>query len=380
MDPLADDDNLRNYDKLVTAIEASNDRLNLLIAVCDRLDIRDQIIDRYESEVRSMLRPFRIQLDVQEPSLRRAIDRVVRSDPFFQAKNAAVLTVIGTEVLLSLSEGSERSEQDKFLGYLQWTREGLRQFPYPIVLWVSEALVTKMAKDAPDFWSWRGGVFWFKPTTDFKAPGDLDLQFSSFDPEGSSVLSVEQLIPLIDKIRTQKGDKDPLLASLYQSLGQAYAASYQYGKEKLELAIQAFRQAINLQMDLGAKSDLVDSLLGLGRLQLRARRSLHDIQTAEKCLTKALELARELEDRQGEASSLVNLGNVYGSLGQYRQAIEYYQRSLAIQQQVGDRHGEARSLHNLATAYRNLDRDQEASALAQQADQIMRDLGLLVET
>jgi tetratricopeptide (TPR) repeat protein len=47
------------------------------------------------------------------------------------------------------------------------------------------------------------------------------------------------------------------------------------------------------------------------------------------------------------AISLGNLGNCYGSLGQYEKAIAYYQQSLKIKEEIGDRQGVAISLHNI---------------------------------
>ena len=367
MDPLAEEENLKNYDKLITALEASSGILNLLIAICDRLDIRDQIIDRYESEVSSVLKPIRIRLDPQEPSLRMAVVRQAQIDPEIETEGSVVLTVTGTEVLLSLSQGSDRSEQDKFLGYLQWTREGMRQFHCPLVLWVSESLANKIAKDAPDFWSWRGGVFRFKATTEFESSGSLEPSLGMTQPEEYQGLSVDQLIPLIDKIRDQEGDKSPLLASLYQSLGQAYTSRFRYRKEEKELGIQAFRLAINLQEELGLKSDLVLSYINLGRFQLDLWQNVEEVKKAEACLRKALELAREVEDRSGEATALLNLGNVYNSLAQYTRAIESYGQSLAIRQDIGDRKGVASSLLGLGNGYWSQGQYEQAIELYEQS-------------
>ena len=43
------DRNEDSYDDLIVSIEASENRLSLLIAVCDDPQYRDQIIDRYET-------------------------------------------------------------------------------------------------------------------------------------------------------------------------------------------------------------------------------------------------------------------------------------------------------------------------------------------
>jgi tetratricopeptide (TPR) repeat protein len=82
-------------------------------------------------------------------------------------------------------------------------------------------------------------------------------------------------------------------------------------------------------------------------------------------LNQALELSRRLKDAQGEAIILGNLGAVYNSLANYRQAIEYLNMSLIIADNQkkkfsGDQNTfkqvlfiEAMANGNLAKVYRN---------------------------
>jgi hypothetical protein len=44
---------------------------------------------------------------------------------------------------------------------VQWTREGLRQFQFPLIIWLTPTIAANLAQQAPDFWSWRGGTFEF---------------------------------------------------------------------------------------------------------------------------------------------------------------------------------------------------------------------------
>ncbi len=61
-----------------------------------------------------------------------------------------------------------------------------------------------------------------------------------------------------------------------------------------------------------------------------------------------LEWKRKTGEKQGEAMSLTNIGNVYLLLGQYERAIEHYQEGLDICQQINERRGAAILLGNLA--------------------------------
>jgi CHAT domain-containing protein len=74
-----------------------------------------------------------------------------------------------------------------------------------------------------------------------------------------------------------------------------------------------------------------------------------------------LSLAKKIIDRESEAVSLGNLGNIYYYLGQYQKAIDYQQEALAIESKIGDRNEEALMLNNLGAAYR--DNNQPAEAI-----------------
>jgi len=127
-------DNEEIYDQLISLIENSQGRLAPIIVACDDINLRQQIIQRYESEA------WEAQIRVlgQDPSLRSKLESLKQQEPHLQRGGKAVFTVTGAELLLrvTLKPEEEQSELDKFFGYLQWTREGLREFRYPIVLWV----------------------------------------------------------------------------------------------------------------------------------------------------------------------------------------------------------------------------------------------------
>ncbi|GET39611.1 tetratricopeptide repeat protein [Microseira wollei] len=73
----------------------------------------------------------------------------------------------------------------------------------------------------------------------------------------------------------------------------------------------------------------------------------NQFQAAIQFWKQALNIYREIGERDGEANSLGKLGNAYYSLEQYQQAIEFFQRQLAVVRQIGNRAGEANSLYAL---------------------------------
>ena len=380
------DQNEREYEGLIVSLEANQERLNILICVCDQEKLREEIIDRYSKELEPVIPCYRIDLDQKEPSLRAAIASLVSRKPeLLQSKNA-VITTTGVEKLHSLEWQREKSELDKFFGYLQWTREGLREFPYSIVLWVTSTVEVNLRKKSPDFWSWRKGVFRFiSPPSNFLPCQEFLPILQSFDEitidKDIPSISKEDLLELIEQIEVNKGKKEPRLASLYASLAKIYNLRLLYRsplvdyRQEQELAIEYYQKAIDLQTELNLELDLVASLNSLAGIYY----CLGEYQKALEFCQQSLAITRKIGDRMGEAKSYRGLGNVYDSLGEYQKAIEFYQQSLAILREIGDRGGEANVWFNLGLTYDKLKRISEAKEAFLQSRELSQALGLAAD-
>ncbi|MCA2702431.1 MAG: tetratricopeptide repeat protein, partial [Microcystis sp. M179S2] len=384
------DQNEREYEGLIVSLEANQERLNILICVCDQEKLREEIIDRYSKELEPVIPCYRIDLDQKEPSLRAAIASLVSKKPeLLQSKNA-VITTTGVEKLHSISRSErvatewqrEKSELDKFFGYLQWTREGLREFPYSIVLWVTSTVEVNLRKKSPDFWSWRKGVFRFiSPPSNFLPCQEFLPILQSFDEitidKDIPSISKEDLLELIEQIEVNKGKKEPRLASLYASLAKIYNLRLLYRsplvdyRQEQQLAIEYYQKAINLQKELNLELDLVASLNSLAGIYY----CLGEYQKALEFCQQSLAITREIGDRGGEAKSYIGLGNLYSSLREYQKAIEFYQQSLAISREIEDPSREANSYNNLGAVYDSLGEDQKALEFYQQSLAIIREIG-----
>jgi tetratricopeptide (TPR) repeat protein len=361
----ADTDNSTAYDGLVAAISASQGVLSLLLAVCDDPQLREAIIQQYEAELQPELRPYRIALPRTEPSLRRIIAETIAQDDYLQGDGPAVFTITGAEGLSFLTFGAEKSEQDTFLGYLQWTREGLREFPYPIVLWVTTQLLAKLSRKAPDFWSWRKDVFRFTshktaivPSHNLEKWHPILAQFGESLPTEDDAIPLEDLRHLIaqneDRLGRDRNDK--LLATLYFHVGQTCASRVEQGTAvqypaELQEALEYFGKAAAIQEVLGLDTDLATSLSWQGCLyNIQGRYS-----EAEPLLARALAIREQQwgKEHPNVATSLNNLAELYRTQGHYSKVEPLYMRALAIcEQQLGEDHPNvATSLNNLALLY-----------------------------
>jgi len=88
----------------------------------------------------------------------------------------------------------------------------------------------------------------------------------------------------------------------------------------------------------------------------------------------ALDSARQLGSRQGEAWILNNLGTALGVLHD-AEAIPLLEQSLAIREQIGDQPGQTQALNNLADAFEELGQRERAVVLLRRALDLNRELG-----
>ncbi|BAY33133.1 TPR repeat-containing protein [Nostoc carneum NIES-2107] len=378
------------YDDLIVSIEAQTRGLNLLIAVCDDGNFRDEIISKYEAELQDNFRLYRITLARQEPSLKAALNQLVQQDEYLRQRHPAVITIMGAEQLYFLKLGEKQSEQEKFFGYLQWTREGLRDFPFSIVIWVTNQILVNLIKKAPDFWSWRNGVFRFiSKKTNAIAGKELEpINFVFRDTELASIdtndndcffLPIQDLQRLIDQVEKEKGKKDPSLANLYSRLGDIYRSRLERGEFQnyqieQELAIKYWRKAIDLYNELGLQIDLANNLNNLAGLY----REIGRYSEAESLYKRALELRKDIlgEHHPAFATSLNNLAGLYKATARYSKAELLYQQALELRKRLlGDNHPDvAASLNNLALLYDQQERYQEAEPLYLQSLEIRKHL------
>src|SRR5919199_545529 len=344
LDPI--EQNEDSYEDLLVSIEASEGMLSLLIGVCDDSEFRERIIERYAAELQPTIRSYRVTLARGEPSLRAAIAELVQGDEYLRSSGRAVLTVTGVEKLYFLKLGAERSEQEIFFGYLQWTREGMREFPFPIVLWMTNQIQRELKKKAPDFWSWRKGVFRFVskktsaiPSREFAklplAPDERNLL--GIDDDDSDFIPLQDLQELIQQTEQKRGTKDSSLATLYARMGQIYtrrleqAESQDYQAE-LTLAIEYYRKAVDLQQELGLEEDLSTSLNELAELYYAQGR----YEQAEPLYVQALELRKRLvgDNHPDMAMSLSNLAGLYYYQGRFEEAEPLFLQALELRKRL----------------------------------------------
>ena len=337
-------ENQRNLRRLVLSVQASYGRLNLLIAICDNWKYRDELIQTYEAELQAKgTSCYRVRVDRHQPSLRQSLQDLAAQQSLHD--QPTVVTVLGADELLGIRLDEPKSAQEQFFFSLQWTREGLREFTVPVVLWLTDREVTMLAQQAPDFWSWRGGVFEFVQPMVWavSAAGKRAelLPTESFRP----VVDPVSLQWQIDELQAQDPDS-PLLASLYDSLGEAYEDAVRYVEAEVP-----YRKALEIRERLLGKNhpDTANSLNNLAELY----RSQGRYGEAEPLYVRSLHI-KETQlgaDHPDTALGLNNLAGLYKSQGRYSEAEPLYVQAVTILwQRLGEDHPNTKTgLNNFYT-------------------------------
>jgi tetratricopeptide (TPR) repeat protein len=368
--------NHRNLRGLVQSMQASFEKLNLLVVICDNPQYRTTLIQSYETELREKgVQCRQAKVDRRFPSLKQCLLDLQAEEKWTQP---CVVTVLGADELLAVRLAGEKSGREKLLFSLQWTRESLRDFELPVVLWVTSQIAKQVAESAPDFWSWRGGVFEFVQPMTWAVPEAIDRPpmetFPIYQPEElADPADLEQEIKQLLEIEPTS----PLLSSLYQSLGVVYFNRLEQGISINRLAEQtagvvALQSAIDRRKELDNPLVLGTSLSYLAGLY----KSMGQYDQALPLYKEALGISKvELGDRHPfTATSMHNLAGLYSLIEQHDQALPLLKSALEItQSELGDRHpSTAMSLNNLAALYKLMGQYDQALPLLESALEIYK--------
>ena len=130
----------------------------------------------------------------------------------------------------------------------------------------------------------------------------------------------------------------------------------------LDLACERYERSVKLLRGDGVLGKLATTLTNLGVVYGKCGRE----DAAREAWREALTLHEKVGHEAGVASTLNNVGLLLARRGRPRDAIDYLERAVAIQERIGDKGELARMTGNLASAYSSLDRHADACVLLEQ--------------
>jgi len=78
-----------------------------------------------------------------------------------------------------------------------------------------------------------------------------------------------------------------------------------------------------------------------------------DDNKALKYFNKSLKISKKVNNKEGIATALNNMGIIYHNIGDIPKALEYFNKSLRIQEEIGDLYGVSWTLNNIGYIYEN---------------------------
>jgi CHAT domain-containing protein len=174
-----------------------------------------------------------------------------------------------------------------------------------------------------------------------------------------SQIPVKAIVQQVDE--TQKARVDELIAE-----GGAV-----YDKSEYAAALKKWQEGLALAREIDYKDGEGTTLNNIGLVY----RSLGQYLKALEYYQQSLMISKAISNKYGEIITLNNIGFIYHSFGQYLKALEYYQQSLVISKAIGDKSLEGSRLTNIGAVYRSLGQYPKALEYYQQSLAISKDIG-----
>ncbi|HVM91880.1 MAG TPA: tetratricopeptide repeat protein [Terriglobales bacterium] len=167
--------------------------------------------------------------------------------------------------------------------------------------------------------------------------------------------------------RAALDDEAAALCSRYAAAGSHCLSQRQHARERIRWREAALAAASRL-------SDRSAERAHLGNLGT-AYRGVGEYRRAIECYERHLQMARELNDSRSEEQDLANIGDAYECLGEFGHAIEYFEHYLQLARKLDDRRGEGNALGCIGTAYHSSGGYFRALEFHEQALAIHREIG-----
>jgi len=374
---------------------------------------------RRRPECRSV--DFRI-FDISDPNLTYLQDELTQR--INQLPKPISMLVVPKRVILV--KGLENAiglfgDYPPVLQDLNFVRDALADsVPYPVLFCLPSYAINRVIKYAPDFWSWKSGVFRILASQDRQDEASIYALHAQRMIGNASQLEKQARIQLLEKLAQEF---DPLAANRSKAdlriaaqalieLGIVHISSGEYLKAQaaLEPTAKIFaksawqpetRRDLMIRIKYLTWQGCLDFMLGrmdqaeqglntalalnnnvdpglkafsysyLGRLKAQQGQ----VEEAIALFQQSLEIKERIGNAQGKAATLHNIAKIKARQGQVEEAIALFQQSLEIEERIGNAHGKAVTLHEIANIKAQQGQVEEAIALYQQSLDIFERIG-----
>lgn len=330
---------LNKLDELVTLITLSKDG-SIAFLLCNEPILRKELYNELEKRLEILnIKIINIQLDENSSDLVNEIRKKVSP-----TKNKAAIFVYGIE---KASKAATSSGKSAFLTKLNIMREEFSNINQPVIIWSNEATISKIAIEAPDFWSWRTTVFEFrmeKTTQPFE-------KTERITESGLENLTIDELnerykqySELLEEYKNKNIVDDHKFADWYFKLGLIH-----YFRGEYDEALEKYKQSIAIYKRIGNQLSVATALNNIAIILMIKG----EYDMALEKYKQSMEIRKNLGDQRGVAIALNNIALIHQDKGEYDEALEKYAQSIEINNKIGNQRGIAQTLHNIATIHQD---------------------------
>lgn len=356
-----DQEQLSKLDELVTLLTLSKDGV-IAFVLCNEPVLRKELYNELEKRLETPnIKIITIQLYANSSDL---VNEIRKNVP--PTKNRTAIFVYGIE---KASKAVTSSGKSAFLTKLNIMREEFSNIKQSLIIWSNEATITKIAIEAPDFWSWRTTVFEFR----MEKISEPFEQKELINESGLENLTIDELnerykqySELLEEYKNKNIVDDYKFADWYFKLGMIY-----YLKRDYNGALVKYRQSMEIEKKLGDMQGIAKTLQGISMIH-------QDKGEYDEALDKykqSKEIYKKLGDQRGIAGILNNIALIHQDKGNYDEALEKYTQSIEIKKKLGDQQGIATTLHNIAIIHQNKGEYDKAFEKYRQSMEIWKKLG-----
>ncbi len=277
--------------------------------------VRDAIVDQLRARL-DPLPVYEFTLSEDQPNPRDYLGRLATADRFGRA------VVIFYDAWRAFDAG--------FLGYLDLQREQFWRAPHSLIFWIREADREALARQAPNFFSRHSGMFDFQVTIPFQAEALRTLS-AALPVAWDDVAERERLerlyVGLLDEYESDPEPNQEVIADLLGKL-----ASIWYHSDRFDQARTALHRRLQIALEIEDRQLEADSRLQIGQIcQFQ-----DDLAGAGEAYRAALADFQAIGDRLGAANTIDSMGELAEAQGQWQAARDLYATALQIYRAIGD--------------------------------------------
>lgn len=222
--------NQQSLAELLTFIDFADNQLTIGFVAVNFPEDRNILMEILNNHPQCHEIKFEI-LNFADPNLRFLRDEIIRDlkEIDLEPDKKLVLIVIGLEKSIGLS-----GEYPPVLQDLNFVRDAFSySVPHPVLIFLPDHALMRLAKYAPDFWAWRKGVFYFQ-TVQSTQESAIEKTIESERILGSLDLPERQeRIDLLERLLMEPSTDVRTRITILQELGAAYRSIAEAEKQNI---------------------------------------------------------------------------------------------------------------------------------------------------